>query len=105
MEINASGVHSQLCRPPQLLIDGRWIERIFLPHLQLVDSSCRCVVRPNKPSMLSLPGIGFLGSPNAEGRLAFYQFAAIVACGSRKRSEVRRVCRYSVTKRTRSCIS
>jgi hypothetical protein len=60
---NPHRVHAQLLRPSELDIDALRIERVGLPHLELVDRARRNVVAAQGPGLSRIPRIGLLRSP------------------------------------------
>src|SRR5690606_7572503 len=55
MQVNAGLVHTQVSCPSQFFLDGFRTEGVFLPHLQLVDGPCRCIVGFYEPLLSGLP--------------------------------------------------
>ena len=55
MKEYAHGVHADALGPAELHIDALRIERIGLPHFQLVDCRGRDVVRAYQPPLLCVP--------------------------------------------------
>ena len=55
--------------PAQLAIDRHRIERLGLPHLELIDRRTREKVAPDQPSVVALPRFGLLFGPASGGVL------------------------------------
>ena len=63
------GVHAQTFGPSELTIDALGIERVSLPHLELVDGIGRKVVTADQPRLFGIPGIRRFGGPTLVGVL------------------------------------
>ena len=54
---NAHGVHAQIFRPSELLINLLRIKRVRLPHLKLVDRVHRHKITAHQPRLLGVPRV------------------------------------------------
>ncbi len=61
--------HAEPFGPAELLVDRFRIERLGLPHLELVDRGCRNVVAADQPWLLRVPLVGLRLGPAARWRL------------------------------------
>ena len=59
--------HPEALGQPELLLDGGRVERVCLPHLELVDGGRRDVVAADEPGLFRVPGVGCVLRP--AGRL------------------------------------
>jgi hypothetical protein len=48
-------VHSKTFRPAELEINPFRIERVSLPHLELIDRACRVVIAADEPRLPGVP--------------------------------------------------
>ena len=60
---DAHGVHADGLRPSQLGIDYHRVERIGIPHLDLIDGAGGNVIDADVPGLLGIPEVGGFGSP------------------------------------------
>src|SRR4051812_3577882 len=64
---DAHAVEADALRVSELAIDGRKIEGVGLPHLQLVDRGRRNEVAPDEPAGFLRPRVRLLGCPALRG--------------------------------------
>ena len=55
---HAHGIDADALGPIEFHVDPFWIERIRLPHFQLIDGSGRDVVAAHQPGLPGIPSIG-----------------------------------------------
>src|ERR1700721_507591 len=60
---HAHGIHANLLRPSQFLINFLRIKGLGLPHFELVDSICGNVIAADRPSLSRVPSIGLFFRP------------------------------------------
>ena len=65
--------HAEAFGPAELLVDRSRIERVRLPHLELVDGGGRDVVAADQPWLLRVPVVGLRLGPAARWRLRHRQ--------------------------------
>ncbi len=63
VQVDAHRVHPDPRGKAELAIDRLGIERVRLPHLELVDGRTRNEVRPDRPRLLAVPLVRLLGRP------------------------------------------
>ena len=63
VEEHAHRVHAEPGGPRELPLDGREVERLRLPHLELVDRGARREVAPDDPGLPACPRRRSLGRP------------------------------------------
>ena len=60
--------HPEALGPPEFLVNRGRVERVGLPHLELVDGGCRDVVAADEPRLRGVPLRGLLFGPASGGR-------------------------------------
>ena len=60
---DAHRVHADGLRPPQLGVDYHRVERIGVPHLNLIDGAGGNVIGADVPGLLGIPEVGGFGGP------------------------------------------
>ena len=58
MQEDPHGVHAEALRPAQFLIDPFEVERLRLPHFQLIDRGSGREIGPDEPGLLFPPIVG-----------------------------------------------
>src|SRR5262249_41160400 len=60
---DAHGVEADLLGPAQLAVNRLGVERVGLPHFELIDGGAGDEVAADEPGLLGVPGVGLVGGP------------------------------------------
>jgi hypothetical protein len=77
VEEDAHGVEAEALGPAEFSVDGAEVERVGLPHLELVDRAAGDVVAADEPGLFLVPGIRLLNGPGT-GALAALRLSAFL---------------------------
>src|SRR5580704_10404691 len=60
---NTNGIETDLVRPAQFALNGRFIKGCCLPHFQFIDGGTGYKITADNPALMFVPVVRFFGSP------------------------------------------
>jgi hypothetical protein len=63
VQVDTDTVEAQFFGPTEFSIDRRWIERIGLPHFELIDRRAGVEIASNQPRLTFVPLVRLIGRP------------------------------------------